>query len=111
MSEEARAREVLAEDREAAAELFGGTPWSRAQFLSGKRDRTDKVQAFALHRERAMLAYAKPADREAIARAICEGFGDDPEREGPFADWFEGAFGDAVDRILSLPHPKQGEMT
>lgn len=42
--------EVTQADREAAANLFGGTPWSYSQFISGKRDKTDKVQAFAAHR-------------------------------------------------------------
>jgi len=42
--------EVTQADRERAAELFGNTSWSKEQFLSGKRDKTDKVQAFAKHR-------------------------------------------------------------
>lgn len=41
--------EVRQEDREAAADIFSSSPWSREQFISGKRDRTDKVQAFARH--------------------------------------------------------------
>lgn len=41
---------VMQNDREAAADIFGTSPWSREQFLSGKRDKTDKVQAFARHR-------------------------------------------------------------
>ena len=42
--------DVIQADREAAANLFAATPWSRVQFVSGKRDRLDLVQAFARHR-------------------------------------------------------------
>lgn len=44
---------VNQDDRVAAADIFGSSPWSREQFLTGKRDKTDKVLAFARHRQAA----------------------------------------------------------
>ena len=65
---------VTQADREAAAALFGTSPWSIDQFISGKRDKTDKVQAFARHRiaerERcAQMLDQKAASLEALGRA------------------------------------------
>lgn len=52
---------VTQADRDAAADLFGTSPWSREQFLSGKRDKTEKVQAFARHRP----AHSRPSQADA----------------------------------------------
>lgn len=41
---------VTQADRKAAEQLFGNGGWGSEQFLSGKRDKTPKVQAFARHR-------------------------------------------------------------
>ena len=44
---------VTQADREAAADVFATTDWSRTQFLTGKRDKDKKVQRIARHRQQA----------------------------------------------------------
>ena len=67
---------TVKEDREAAADLFAGTPWSRHQFLSGKRDHQSKVQAFVAHRELGERRAAAAHHRHLVADPI------DPSLEG-----------------------------
>jgi hypothetical protein len=40
---------------------------------------------------------------EEVARAICEALGDDPEREGPFAQWYaESPYRPAADAAIAI---------
>lgn len=62
-------------DREAAADIFGTTDWSRAQYLSGKRDKDPKVQALVRYRLAITDAMSQalatsPASRETIADIV-----------------------------------------
>lgn len=109
MTEEARAREVLTDRTANIVALIGrAIGWST----------TDDLMTAVLEEARSvMLAYAKPADREAIARVIdpetfdaCEHFSAISLQGFIARQKWEGVLAKA-DAILSLPHPKQGEMT
>lgn len=87
MTEEARAREVL--------------------IRCGAHEATDCATGLVPYDAAiaAMLAYAKPADREAMTAAARELV----PNSYAMNSWH--VIDRTIDAILSLPHPKQGEMT
>lgn len=73
---------VTQADRDAAGKLFGKTDWSYSQFVTGKRDKDEKVLAFMRHR----LAHAAPATDtpEVVMKALdqCVGIESGPNGQG-----------------------------